>query len=181
MQIDTVRKMLCIPREQDSWEFIRDNRSDFLWDENGEALSRWNETSAKIYCLDEVSTVWGDDDSLFLKQNQKLVPVPLEKDSLDDFRMIHSLAALVGSESEIRYCTDSWHSSCRAFVALPPKNWEHLETEFGRDLVTYRFLPISVDLKDFFEEVFSDELQQRSYNQQSIEPFPTKGPWWKFW
>ncbi|TLN00055.1 hypothetical protein FDZ73_20480 [bacterium] len=181
MQIDTVRKMLCIPREQDSWEFIRDNRSDFLWDENGEALSRWNETSAKIYCLGEVSTVWGDDDSLLLKQNQKFVPVPLEKDSLDDFRMIHSLATLVGAESEIRYCTDSWHSSCRAFVALPPKDWEHLEAEFGRDLVTYRFLPISAGLKDFLEEAFSDELQQRSYNQQSIDPSPTKGPWWKFW
>jgi hypothetical protein len=181
MQIDIVRQVLCIPRDHDSWELIRDNTSDFLWDENEEALSRWNETSAKIYRLGEVSTVWREDGSLLLKQDQKLVPVPLEKDPLDDFRMIHSLAALVGSASEIRYCTDSWHSSCRAFVALPPKDWEHLEAVFGRDLVTFRFLPISVELMDFFKEAFSDEIQQRPYNQQSIGSSPTKKPWWKIW
>lgn len=181
MQIETIRRMLHLPRKQDSWQLICGNSSDFLWDENEEAISRWNETSAKIYGLGEVSTVWGEDGSLLLKQNQKLIPVPLEGDPLDDFRMIHSLAALVGSTSEIRYCTDSWHSSCRAFAALPPKDWEHLEAEFGRNLVTFRFLPIPVDLEVFFKEAFSDEIQQRPYNQQSTGPSSTKEPWWKFW
>ena len=173
--------MLHVPRNQDSWDLIRDNTSSFLWDENEEAISRWNETVAKANGLGEVSTVWGEDGSMSLKWNQECVPVPLEQDPLDNFRMIHSMAALVGSTSEIRYCTDSWHSSCRAFVALTPEDWKHLEAEFGRDLVTFRFMPIPVDLKIFFHEAFSDEIQQRPYNQQSIDPPSSKKPWWKFW
>lgn len=181
MQIDTVRKMLDVPRNQDSWDIIRDNKSDFLWDENEDAISRWNETSAKPHRLGEVSIVWEEDGSMLLKQDQQLALVPLEEDPLDDFRMIHSLAGLVGAGSEIRYCTDSWHSSCRAFIALPPKDWEYLETEFGRDLVTFRFLPIPANLKDFFNEAFSSEIEQRPYNQQNSESPPIKKPWWKFW
>jgi hypothetical protein len=62
----------------------------------------------------------------------------------------------VKHDSDIRFCVDSWHSSDRAFIALPPVDWQALEKEFGKEEIAYRFLELPKDLQHFLDQAYTE-------------------------
>lgn len=162
MILDVARQFLSIPTEVDTWDFMYENPVNFIWSENFHP-NDWNNyvgnTPENKVDLTRVENV-----GVYFTYQNLSSKVNLVGDRDDDLRAVHCLSQLVKYDSEIRFCVDSYHFvRDKAFFALPPKDWSLLELEFGIHAVAYRFLKISSNLEQFFDEAFSDE-NNRSYS-----------------
>jgi hypothetical protein len=172
MQLRAARAMLAIGQDQDSWDVILDDMDSFIWDENGDEVDTWNAMVGKRAGHEDVAVRQDDGiEAVSFSYMGKTVQVPYIGDREDGQIAIHTLAQLVRSDSEIRYCIESTHSSDKAFLALPPAQWKALEDEFGRDAVAYRFLTIAPDLDTFFVQANADE-NVRNYGSGEEERTP---------
>lgn len=130
------------------WSVIRDHSEEFLWTDDEEPESRWNELARKTGTAATLELGWNGDRPELILAGRRL-PVPLAFDRDDAFIKIHSIAQLGAEILEIRFCHASAHSSDQAYLAGTPGDWIKLEQEFGAAEVAAQFLPIPSDVKAF--------------------------------
>jgi hypothetical protein len=167
----TARRMLALPRQQDSWEhtLLKDEHEGaFLWTGDGEAVERWNELYAGKRDIGTVTaTVEGRKEHFFLAYGASKLQAPVKHDRDDEMVVVLTLNRLVKNVTEVRFCVDSHHSSDLAFLALPPEEWAALETEFGAPAVGYRFLALPDTMAKFAPRLqkTSDAVHARPYHR----------------
>lgn len=187
MSIEAARAIVATPREKSSWTYLLerqacpDEPNCFIWTDDEEFAERWNKIAGKAAGSADVGTeakegVGDKTFALFFTYKGEKVQVPLSFSRDDGLITIHTLSQLVKADSGIRFVVDSYHSSDLAFLALSPRDWESLESEFGADAVAYRFLAIPQDFDDFFRQAFSDE-NNRTYLIEEI--VSSVKPGWK--
>jgi hypothetical protein len=167
----TARRMLALPRQQDSWEhtLLKDEHEGaFLWTGDGEAVERWNELFAGKHEIGTVhATVEGNREDFFLAYGESKLQAPVKHDRDDEMVVVITLNRLVKEVTEVRFCVDSCRFSDLAFLALPPGEWAALEAELGASAVGYRFLPLPDTMAEFgprLQKLF-DEVDARPYNR----------------
>ena len=156
--LSAARSILAIPRDESSWDFIKEEHDSFIWTDD-DTVEQWNKIAKKMKLPrveDRVETS-GKDERELLTYKGETVEVPLTHSRDDRLVIIHTLGRRVTADSDIRFCLDSFHSSNLAFLALPPADWKALEKQFGRKAVAYRFLAFPKDLEEFFDQAFSNK------------------------
>lgn len=176
MQLESVKHLLSIPSGNDSWRYVCDNKGSFIWDDLEQCVQQWNQIAAIPFGLDPVITNADEDGNLFLERKDRIEKIPLLWNPTDDLLTLHALAQLVKTDSEFRYCVDSWHGSQHAFAALPPAIWADLESALGANSVTSRFVPVPEECAGFIREM----IAKRPYYQPDATDRSCK-PWWKIW
>lgn len=181
MPLTLARAMLQIPASDSSWSCMLESQTSFIWDEHGEEVDDWNRMIASVEGLPEVSVSVDevnedeeedeDDSRVYYCYRERSVLVPFQHERGDNLIGVHSLAKLVQSDSELRYCRDSWHSSDVAFLALAPTQWQTLEAEFGREAVERRFLRVDADFETFTASAFTEPAVVPVSEPVSTAPF----------
>lgn len=156
--LSAARSILALGKEEDSWDFIKDQHNCFIWTDE-DTVQQWNEIAKKseLPQVEQRIDAAAKDEREFLTYKKKTVEAALTHSRDDRLIIIHTLGRLVRNDSDIRFCLDSFHSSNLAFLALPPAGWKTLEKEFGKEAIAYRFLSLAEDLDAFIGQAFSEK------------------------
>lgn len=157
-QLSAARSILALSKEEDSWNYIKEETDVFIWTDD-DTIEQWNNIASetKLPRVDQRIDSSAKDEREFLTYKGKTVEVPLSQSTDDRLITVHTLGRLVRNDSDIRFCLDSWHSSNLAFLALSGADWKALEKEFGKKAVAFRFLAFPKSLENFFKQAFSEE------------------------
>ncbi len=154
----TVREILELPKDSDSWDLMQENYTEFLSDDDvtysWEVFSENHAFPALCIEQENLSASWE-----LLGKVEKL---QLSGDREDCFREIVCLSKLVIPKFELKYCMDTWHSSERHYVLLSTEQWAELNQLYGNEHVSYRFMSIPESAEQFIETAFTEE-NQREY------------------
>ncbi len=146
--MEIARLIMAAGTLDQGWSVIRDHSNEFLWTDDEEPESRWNELARKVGATATLEIGWnGERPELVL--GDRTLPVPLVYDRDDAFIKIHSISQIGAEILEIRFCHASAHSSDQAYLACPPGDWIRLEQEFGAEAVAAQFLAIPSDVRAF--------------------------------
>lgn len=171
MTIQIANSMLRLSKDEDSWNIIAKNPEPFIWDDNGFHIEKWNQLAGDEPGIEHVTVQFVEGEGEFQTYKGQTIQARLVYDRVDGLISIHALNKLVRSDSELRYCVDSYHSSDKAFLALSPAQWQKLEEEFGLDGVGYRFLKLDDDFNTFYEVMNSDEhCREYKSNLPPVDP-----------
>jgi hypothetical protein len=170
--LSAARSILAIPKDDSSWDFIRDKHDIFIWTDD-DTVQQWNEIARKNKApqVDQRIDSSAKEEREFLTYKGRTVDVALTHSRDDREIIIHTLGRLVMADSDIRFCLDSHHSSDLAFLALPPADWKALEKEFGRKAVAYRFLAFPESLEEFLEQAFCEENNREYAEDRRVREF----------
>jgi hypothetical protein len=143
------------PSAQDAWNYIRAHRRSFLWSDDEDPAVSWNHLFGTELGVVTAELIPGREDRLQYSHRGRRVEVQLRLNREDRIRALHGLAAIVRPDSDLRLCRDSSHSSDVAFFAMPPTDWQSLESMFGSGKVRTHFLSMDGTVESFFEVAFA--------------------------
>lgn len=161
MSVNHAEKICRCKNEAACWAYIRAHREAFIWSDDEELTVTWNRLQASATGDGGVAVQPTADEGLQYSFRGRTVAVPLQFNRDDRWIAIHALALLVRSESEIRFCKDSAHSSDVAFLPMRPEEWVQVESSVDPALVSRRFLKLNEDFAAFLAEATAGEAKPK--------------------
>jgi hypothetical protein len=153
----TVREILELPKDSDSWDLMQEGYTEFISDDDvtysWEIFSEGHAFPALVIEQKNLTASW--------ELLGKIENLELLGDRDDCFREIVCLSKLLKPKFELKYCMDTWHSSERYYILLSTEQWVELNQLYGYEQVSYRFMSISESAEQFIEEAFTEENQRK--------------------
>ena len=137
------------------WEYMAAHPQSFIWSDDEDPVGTWNRQLGNVLGAVNDKPIPDRNGSQRLSFRDRIVEVQLEFDRDDRFRLLHGLARVTRTESDLRLCLGSTHSSDVAFLAMPLADWKTLESQFGVDTVDSHFLSLDSPFDAFMEAGFA--------------------------